>query len=345
MSDARIAWVDYAKGLCIILVVMMHAVHGYEELVGQTGWMNAVVAFAKPFRMPDFFLIAGLFLGRSIYGSTVDYFDRKFVHFAYFYLLWLVIQSLFFDGDVLLSDPAAYAALYGRALIDPITTLWFVHMLAIYYAVTWVLRAVPKWIVFAGALGLQTAFALDFIHTDWTVFDRFCAYYVYFFVGYAAAPYIFKAASWAGERPLLTGVALFVWALSTALAVRLDIAGGPGISFALGMAGAAAIMALGVFMSQGRGFDLIRHAGKHSIVIYLTFFLPVKVAQIGLSRTGLIPDVGTASLMVLIAGIAGPLVFFEIVRRTPLNFLYQRPRAISISDRYRGGAQARVRGA
>jgi len=345
MSDARIAWVDYAKGLCIILVVMMHAVHGYEELVGQTGWMNAVVAFAKPFRMPDFFLIAGLFLGRSIYGSIVDYFDRKFVHFAYFYLLWLVIQSLFFDGDVLLSDPAAYAALYGRALIDPITTLWFVHMLAIYYAVTWVLRAVPKWIVFAGALGLQTAFALDFIHTDWTALDRFCAYYVYFFVGYAAAPYIFRVASWAGERPLLTGVALFVWALSTALAVRLDIAGGPGISFALGMAGAAAIMALGVFMSQGRCFDLIRHAGKHSIVIYLTFFLPVKVAQIGLSKTGLIPDVGTASLMVLIAGIAEPLVFFEIVRRTPLNFLYQRPRAISISDRYRGGAQARVRGA
>ena len=58
----RIDWVDYAKGICIVMVVMMHSVLGVELAAGQTGFMHPLVAFAKPFRMPDFFLISGLFL-------------------------------------------------------------------------------------------------------------------------------------------------------------------------------------------------------------------------------------------------------------------------------------------
>ena len=60
-SAARVDWVDYAKGICIIMVVMMHSVLGVELAAGETGFMHVLVAFAKPFRMPDFFLISGLF--------------------------------------------------------------------------------------------------------------------------------------------------------------------------------------------------------------------------------------------------------------------------------------------
>ncbi len=66
-SDAaRVAWVDYAKGFCIIMVVTMHSTLGVEKAADATGWMNYVVAFATPFRMPDFFMISGLFLARVI---------------------------------------------------------------------------------------------------------------------------------------------------------------------------------------------------------------------------------------------------------------------------------------
>ena len=60
--STRIDWVDYAKGICIVMVVMMHSVLGVEAAAGQTGFMHWLVMFAKPFRMPDFFLISGLFL-------------------------------------------------------------------------------------------------------------------------------------------------------------------------------------------------------------------------------------------------------------------------------------------
>jgi uncharacterized membrane protein YcfT len=54
-GDDRVAWVDYAKGLCIVFVVMMHSTLGVENVLGQEGWLHTVVAFAKPFRMPGFF--------------------------------------------------------------------------------------------------------------------------------------------------------------------------------------------------------------------------------------------------------------------------------------------------
>ena len=61
-TAGRVDWVDYSKGICIVMVVMMHSVLGVEKAVDQTGFMHLVVMFAKPFRMPDFFLISGLFL-------------------------------------------------------------------------------------------------------------------------------------------------------------------------------------------------------------------------------------------------------------------------------------------
>src|SRR6266571_4141008 len=93
INDAgRVDWVDYAKGFCIVMVVMMHSTIGVEQAAERTGFMHALVAFAKPFRMPDFFLIAGLFLARVIDRDWRTYLDRKVVHFAYFYLLWTAIQ-------------------------------------------------------------------------------------------------------------------------------------------------------------------------------------------------------------------------------------------------------------
>ena len=83
----RVDWVDYAKGFCIVMVVMMHSTLGVEAAAGREGWMHAVVEFAKPFRMPDFFLISGLFLARVVDRDWRDYLDKKVVHFAYFYVL------------------------------------------------------------------------------------------------------------------------------------------------------------------------------------------------------------------------------------------------------------------
>jgi uncharacterized membrane protein YcfT len=76
-QTSRIDWVDYAKGFCIIMVVMMHSTLGVEQAAGQGGWMHVAVAFARPFRMPDFFLISGLFLARSSTATGANISTRR----------------------------------------------------------------------------------------------------------------------------------------------------------------------------------------------------------------------------------------------------------------------------
>ena len=39
-QTGRVDWVDYAKGFCIVMVVMMHSTLGVEQAAGREGWMH-----------------------------------------------------------------------------------------------------------------------------------------------------------------------------------------------------------------------------------------------------------------------------------------------------------------
>src|SRR5437879_10270962 len=132
----RVEWVDYAKGFCIVFVVMMHSTLGVEQAAGEQGWLHAVVAFAKPFRMPDFFLISGLFLAQVIGRDWRTYLDRKVVHFAYFYLLWTAIQFAV-KAPLFVQDSRMASTLtrYLQSLCEPFGRLWFIYLVPIFLRV------------------------------------------------------------------------------------------------------------------------------------------------------------------------------------------------------------------
>src|SRR6056297_1378942 len=137
-ARAHVAWFDYAKGVCIILVVMMHSTLGVGEafqergLAGE-GFMHWVVQYAKPFRMPDFFMLSGLFLSYAISRNWLHYLDKKVVHFAYFYVLWTVIQATIKTAATTGLDTATLASTFFGALINPYPTLWFIYVLPLFF--------------------------------------------------------------------------------------------------------------------------------------------------------------------------------------------------------------------
>jgi uncharacterized membrane protein YcfT len=133
----RVDWVDYAKGICIVMVVMMHSTLGVEAAAGTQSWMHALVEFAKPFRMPDFFLISGLFLARVIDRDWRRYLDRKVVHFLYFYVLWVTIQFAFKAPSLAAEMGAAgVVKFYLLSFVEPFGTLWFIYLLPVFFVVT-----------------------------------------------------------------------------------------------------------------------------------------------------------------------------------------------------------------
>lgn len=317
---SRVDWVDIAKGLCIIMVVLMHSTLGVEKAAGTEGWMHELVVFARPFRIPAFFLVAGLFLGRRIDQPWRDYLDSKVVHFAYFYVLWLVIQCTFKCGmEAERWDLVPLHMLEG--LVQPYGTLWFIYLLPVFFVATRLLCGVPAAVVLAGAALLQIAP----IHTGWIVVDEFADRFVFFYAGYALAPLVFRFAETVRSNPVPAAAALAAWAVANLVAVEADVAGLPGVALVLGAVGAAAVVAVSVLLVPTVAAAPLRYCGANSIAIYLAFVLPMAATRIVLVGTGIIPDVGAMSLIVTIAAVTGPLVLERMVRGTRLDVLFVRP--------------------
>ncbi|MDF1609361.1 acyltransferase family protein [Hoeflea sp. YIM 152468] len=332
----RVGWVDIAKGICILFVVMMHSTLGVEAAMGATGFLHGLTAFAKPFRMPDFFLLSGLFLGLTIERPWRLYFDRKVVHFVYFYVLWLTIQFGFKAPFTAMEQGGAVALQgYLMAFVEPFGTLWFIYILPLFFLLTRALRTLPKAWVFAWAAWLSVLP----VATGWLLIDEFAARYVYFFAGYACAPLIFQAAAWVDRNRRAGLVFLALWAVVNAALVFLPLTPGlqafaerpselPFVGLGLGFAGALAIVSAAALLNGRTGLvaRFFRHAGEHSIVVYLAFFLPMALTRTLL--VSLAPGLGAGliSLLVTLAAVAGPLILYRLIGATGYGrFLFARP--------------------
>ena len=329
-APGRIDWVDYAKGICIVMVVMMHSVLGVEAAAGQTGFMHGMVAFAKPFRMPDFFLISGLFLSVVIDRDWRTYLDRKVVHFAYFYLLWVTIQFGFKAPSFAAEAGWNHVAfLYLESLIEPFGTLWFIYLLPVFFVVTKATHKMPPLLIWAVAALLEMAH----IATGWTVIDEFAARFVYFYSGYWFAGTVFTLSDRARAQPVLALGGLVLWAIVNGGLVESGSSEWPLISLALGLAGAGAIIVMGTLLARMQWLNFLRDCGKHSIVIYLAFFLPMATTRTLLLKAGVIPDIGTISLIVTVAGVVGAIAIWRAALALHANFLFERPQAFWIAPK------------
>jgi uncharacterized membrane protein YcfT len=334
-SPARVDWVDYAKGICIIMVVMMHSALGVELAAGESGFMHLFVTFAKPFRMPDFFLISGLFLPLVIDRDWRTYLDRKVVHFAYFYVLWVTIQFGFKAPGFAAESSWTHAGyLYLESFIEPFGTLWFIYLLPIFFVVTKATRRLPPLLIWSLAAILEMAH----FSTGWTAIDEFGARFVYFYTGYLFADRVYTLSNRARAQPVIALAALALWAIANASLVQLGLSERPVISLVLGLAGACAVVTVATLLARVKWFDVIRFCGEHSIVIYLAFFLPMAATRTLLLHTAIIHDVGMMSLTVTLVALFGALAIWQLALKVGANFLFERPDAFWIAPKKTGPA-------
>lgn len=330
----RLEWVDMAKGLSIFLVVMMYAASSVGEDTGGIGALHWAIAFATPFRMPEFFLISGLFLSQVIDRPWRAYADRRVVHYLYFYALWALIHVVFKVG-LLATDPVGAIEQLAWAVIQPYGVLWFIYMLAVVSAVAKLLHELraPVWGVLAIAAILQMAP----IHTGSYLVDQFADYFVFFYAGYVLAPHLFRLAGWAMDHvgPALVGLA--VWAiLNTALVFSsgfemqpihpvMGLAGLPGLHLALALVGTAALCVIAALFTRLPFMDWLRWMGSKSLIIYVAFVLPMGIARTLLIKLGMVEPT-MLSLAIMAIAIISPLILYWIVQRIGFGrFLFERP--------------------
>lgn len=336
----RVNWVDIVKAMSIFLVVMMHSTLGVQIAADQIGWMGAVVEFARPFRIPCFMLVSGLFLHRSINSEWRSFLDRKVLHFVYFYVLWVAIQVVV-KTPAWMSEGQTFSDIimaYLTTFVQPFGTLWFIYMLPVFYLVTRMLRDADWRLVLALAVMLQ----IIPVHTGSILVDEFASRFVYFYSGYCFYQQFFKWSEFAAANFKIIVLMLAGWfAVNLMLSLNglplsvqamaadpnAKMADLPLISLALGFAGALALIAIAAKIVKIESLGFMKWVGEHSIVIYLAFFLPMAISRILLLKfAGDVLSVGTISLLVTLIAFCSPMVFYWFVGKTGIGgFLFNRP--------------------
>jgi len=333
-TTRRLDWVDMAKGLSIFLVVMMYAASSVGEDTGNVGAFHWAIAFATPFRMPEFFLISGLFLSQVIERPWRAYADRRIVHYLYFYGLWALIHIIFKVG-LLATDPVGAVQQIAWAVVQPYGVLWFIYLLAVVSGVTKLLHdfKIPVVVVAIVAAVLQ----MSSVNTGSYLIDQFCAYFVFFYAGYVLAPQLFRLAVWAQNNVAVAVAALLVWALGNAALVFspgfamhpihpvMGLAGLPGVHLVLALLGTAALCVLAALLTLLPVMNWLRWMGSKSLVIYVAFVLPLGISRTVLIKLGLLEPT-LLTLVTMAIAIVSPLILYWIVKRTGFGaFLFERP--------------------
>jgi uncharacterized membrane protein YcfT len=321
-QQVRVDWVDYAKGVCILAVVIFYCAGTVQASTGEAGWMRYLVDFAHPFRMPDFFLVAGLFVSRVLDRPWRSYADTKIVHFLYFYVLWITIEFLALNWRLLLEwEPVEALAHYAILYIQPEGHLWFIYMLPAYFLATRLLRGVPAGWVIAAAIVLKLANP----ETGWKMIDRFGMYFVFFYCGHVFAPYLFRLAELCRTHPKRALVVLALWCVVNGIAVKLTITDVPVVHLVMGFSGALAVLIFSALVAGMRSMEWLRYIGQHSIVVYLAFFFPMIVARKIIMDFQLLEGPGNIAFAITVLSTLGAFMIYWAVRRTPLRFLFERP--------------------
>eukprot|EP00825_Cyclidium_porcatum_P040952 TRINITY_DN5288_c0_g1_i9.p2 TRINITY_DN5288_c0_g1~~TRINITY_DN5288_c0_g1_i9.p2 ORF type:complete len:143 (+),score=1.82 TRINITY_DN5288_c0_g1_i9:638-1066(+) len=112
----RAVWVDYAKGIGIILVVYGHVARGVHSagLPLDEYWFRQVNSVIYSFHMPLFFFLSGLFFPASVaWQGASGVLIAKLRTVAWPYLLWSVVQGIvevmlsrFTNGSVAIAEIA-----------------------------------------------------------------------------------------------------------------------------------------------------------------------------------------------------------------------------------------------
>jgi uncharacterized membrane protein YcfT len=342
-ETSRLNWVDTAKGISIILVVMMYSVFNVGSDTGEAGFWHYAIGFATPFRMPEFFLISGLFLSLVIARPWRAYADRRVLHYFYFYALWAVIH-LGLKVGLATQDPVEFVQQVALAIVEPYGVLWFIYLLAVFSAATKLLYELkaPHWAVFI----VLAAFQISPVETGSYLVNQFCEYFVFFYVGYAFASWIFGFVAWTQRNVLLATVGLAVYAAINAALIftpaiqvagfswqgfdigsheiQMGLAALPGVRLALALAGSLALCVVAAMLTRLPWMNWLRWLGEHSIVVYLAFVLPMSISRIVLEK--FLSDTTVLSTLVIVISIVSSLVLYWLVQKTGWGkFLFERP--------------------
>jgi len=336
----RLAWVDAARALCVLAVVVLHTTISllavFEPDPLDMAWRRIVDAMT-PFRMPALSLLSGLLLASRVRAGLGNLRARASVALsAWLYVLWLAVflivalavGSSIWLGQFGYGKTGDSLASFVDQLVLPRTVLWYVAALAIWSTILAAMRRVPPAAVLIVLAALSIAsFSLPTNGAE--QYSNMIRYFVFFAVGVYAADRICNLIQ---RSPWVTALVAAGVFIATALASSF----GPServddvLTVPRDIAGAMIVMLLAVALCRlpgvGRGLAWV---GRRTLPIYVMHAIVLDLLVMhsdwwaGLFETRPARALAPVLIMLAITGVA--VAIHALAMRTPARVLFVLP--------------------
>ncbi|HFZ8995334.1 TPA: acyltransferase family protein [Citrobacter freundii] len=327
----REQWVDYAKGIGIILVVVGHVNRGLDSsgIFISESFFKLFDSIIYSFHMPLFFFLSGLFFIKSIEkAGKAKFVVKKLETIAYPYVLWSIIQGLV---AVLLSrftNAKTDIMSVFSFPVEPIAQFWFLYALFMIFMVACIIYNKRYFTSYLPVITLVSFFL--YIYSD-NIGNAFHADFItknsiFFFAGVMFSTVRMSAKS--SQFSLITLAISFI--LFCAIQYKFHFMDGMfyddiGIStFFVAIISIFFVFCLSTVLGMV-GIEPLRKIGEYSMIIFLVHILAGSGTRIILSKFLGVDNwylhiiVGTA------AGVVLPIVFYKVTKMLKLNFLFSYP--------------------
>jgi fucose 4-O-acetylase-like acetyltransferase len=330
LESKRLPWVDYAKGIAIVLVVYRHVLIGIER-AGLEVHEALVVAneIVYSFRMPLFFLLSGIFVGKSLQKrSSKQFIGDKFDTIMYPYLVWGLIQltlQILMANYTNVNKTWIY---YLYLVLEPreMDQLWFLYAL---------FNVSVLYLFFSRALGFKPlhhlflGLALHLLSTqvkDYGLVHDALFFYIFFAVGDAVSTFILDI----GNLGYLRSRKVFFAMLPFFLFSQWYWLTHPDVPLFLftfiSLLGSAFTINICFILAELEVLKAFRVVGFYSLQVYVMHVIVsagmravlVKIFHVSYTPVVLFFGVFMGTLL--------PIVFYNLVERNFLRYLFIAPK-------------------
>lgn len=349
MKRDRFAWIDYARGICIILVCYRHSFEGLINAHFPTNdypFLELINSSLVTFRMALFFILSGSFISQTLTKKSYGvYVKDRFKIILYPMLIWgaiqITLQLVFKDFTNAKREPVDYLNL----LLMPrkIEQFWYLNTLFMVGMVYAFLKSVLRFKLWQLMISAVLLYALGGLYYSTNANMRYetfaysfipdlLHYYIFFFIGDAISSFLFNSKytpHLSSVKLLLPGFLLFLITHYFYTILNSQHHLGYYVEFymptfflVVALSGAAFTVQISFVLQRFKVLKFLRVIGYHSLYIYLVHVMITASLRVIISKLFHITNIPLLLLVSIILGIVLPILIYNISVRNGMWWLF-----------------------
>ena len=344
VKPPRQTWIDYARGIAIILVLYRHVFEGIKNsglpVIDYAFLEHANILFFS-FRMPLFFIVSGIFVAGSLQKRGLGRFiETKARTILYPYFLWGVVQITL---QIIMSQwvnsqrtPADYLLLFY--LPRGLEQFWYLYALfnvAVLYALSIAVFRMNAWqntgiglLMFAvsayvGREAINIGFLYDIMH-----------YYLFYAIGDLCARFIRDKNNLALLQSWKAAALLCIPFIATQwyfLQKNLEHPTGhydfvenfePYRFIFIALAGCAFVICISFNLQRWNKMRWLHLLGRHSLYIYVAHVISLAATRIFMVKILNITNVPALLIGGIVMGLLLPVLLYKLAVKMKMPWVF-----------------------